>query len=62
MEPIILRNASRHAFSVRASSWCDRAHQFLSHCAEAGNMDACYMLGMVRAIVAQLICSTFQVG
>jgi hypothetical protein len=53
-EPIVLRNVSHHAFSVHASSWCDRAHQFLSHCAEAGNMDACYMLGMVCAIVVPL--------
>lgn len=46
--PIVLANASVAALRVRASRWCDGASSFLSRCKDAGNVEACYILGMIR--------------
>jgi hypothetical protein len=44
---LVLANASRKAICVRAKNWCESSHKFLSRCADAGNLEACYFLGMV---------------
>ncbi|CAN6464774.1 unnamed protein product [Victoria cruziana] len=48
MQPVVLGRASSEALSVRASRWSESAHRFLKRCADAGNVDACYILGMIR--------------
>ncbi|PKA47444.1 F-box protein [Apostasia shenzhenica] len=46
--PLVLSKASAKCLAVRAKKWSESAHQFLRRCALAGNLDACYMLGMIR--------------
>eukprot|EP01018_Ginkgo_biloba_P021530 Gb_35548 [translate_table: standard] len=46
--PQVLAHASIAALSLKASKWSDDAHRFLKRCADAGNREACYMLGMIR--------------
>ncbi|XP_062181816.1 F-box protein At1g67340-like [Phragmites australis] len=46
--PAVLSRASAAAVAVRASRWSEAAHRFLLRCAAAGNLHACYFLGMVR--------------
>nr|KYP52940.1 F-box protein At1g67340 family [Cajanus cajan] len=48
LHSLVLSKASPRTFSVRAKDWCDSAHRFLKHCADAGNVEACYTLGMIR--------------
>lgn len=45
---IVLASASVAAMTVRASQWCHGASSFLASCAEAGNVEACYTLGMIK--------------
>ncbi|KAM3367073.1 hypothetical protein ACQJBY_016000 [Aegilops geniculata] len=45
---VVLANVSPRCLAVRAKSWSDSAHRFLQRCADAGNLDACYLLGMIR--------------
>ncbi|CAL5017382.1 unnamed protein product [Urochloa decumbens] len=45
---VVLARASPRCLAVRAKSWSDDAHRFLQRCADAGNLEACYLLGMVR--------------
>ncbi|KAF7813602.1 F-box protein [Senna tora] len=44
----VLSKASPKTFSVRAKNWSDSAHRFLKQCADSGNVEACYTLGMIR--------------
>ncbi|KAG6541085.1 hypothetical protein Mapa_017524 [Marchantia paleacea] len=44
----VLVHASSGALAVKASSWSDHAYNFLKRCADAGNIEACYTLGMIR--------------
>ncbi|EAY85988.1 hypothetical protein OsI_07351 [Oryza sativa Indica Group] len=44
---LVLARASPSAVAVRAAAWCDDAHRFLVRCAEAGNVEASYLLGMI---------------
>lgn len=46
--PIVLSKASEGALRVRASQWCPTAGTYLSNCADAGNLEACFSLGMIR--------------
>lgn len=48
LNSVVLSKASHKTFSVKAKNWCDSAHRFLKHCADAGNIEACYTLGMIR--------------
>uniref|UniRef100_A0A7N0VHP8 MYND-type domain-containing protein n=1 Tax=Kalanchoe fedtschenkoi TaxID=63787 RepID=A0A7N0VHP8_KALFE len=48
LNSLVLSKASRKAFAVRAKSWSDSAHRFLKICAESGNVEASYTLGMIR--------------
>jgi hypothetical protein len=43
----VLAKASGKAMCVRAKNWCDSSQKFLTRCADAGNLEACYFLGMV---------------
>ncbi|KAJ0038989.1 hypothetical protein Pint_23727 [Pistacia integerrima] len=48
MNFLVLSKASEKTFAIRAKNWCDPAHRFLKLCADAGNVEACYTLGMIR--------------
>ncbi|GLJ31985.1 hypothetical protein SUGI_0643910 [Cryptomeria japonica] len=48
MQPMVLQNASTPVFAMEASRWSDGSHRFLKKCADAGNVEACYTLGMIR--------------
>ncbi|KAI5060858.1 hypothetical protein GOP47_0023363 [Adiantum capillus-veneris] len=45
---VVMRNASEGALRVRACQWCAAATIYLSTSAEAGNLEACFTLGMIR--------------
>ncbi|KHN34820.1 F-box protein [Glycine soja] len=46
LHSLVLSKASPKTFTIKARDWCDSAHKFLKHCADAGNVEACYTLGM----------------
>ncbi|CDY51342.1 BnaC02g45710D [Brassica napus] len=46
--PLVLSRLSRKAFAVKAQNWSEAAHRFLKRCVDAGNLEACYTLGMIR--------------
>ncbi|KAJ0242927.1 F-box protein [Hirschfeldia incana] len=46
--PLVLSRLSRKAFAVKAQNWSEAAHRFLKSCVHAGNLEACYTLGMIR--------------
>ncbi|XP_020107302.1 F-box protein At1g67340-like [Ananas comosus] len=48
MQRMVLSKASAKAVAVRAKDWSEPAHRFLKRCVDAGNLEACYMLGMIR--------------
>ena len=43
----MLSKTSQKTFAIRAKNWSEFAHRFLKLCADAGNVEACYTLGMV---------------
>ncbi|CAM6099379.1 unnamed protein product [Calypogeia fissa] len=45
--PFVLLNAAPAVLTVKASRWSDGAHRFLKQCADAGNVEACYTIGMI---------------
>ncbi|XP_027338575.1 F-box protein At1g67340 [Abrus precatorius] len=45
---MVLSKAGSKVFAIKPKNWSDYAHRFLKHCANAGNVDACYTLGMIR--------------
>jgi hypothetical protein len=45
---VVLARASPRCLAVRAKAWSEEAHRFLQRCADAGSLEACYLLGMVR--------------
>ncbi|XP_043707370.1 F-box protein At1g67340-like [Telopea speciosissima] len=48
LHPLVLSKASPKVFAIKASNWSESAHRFLKQCADAGNVEACYTLGMIR--------------
>ncbi|XP_010442161.1 PREDICTED: F-box protein At5g50450-like [Camelina sativa] len=48
LHPLVLSKAGTQTLAVTAEKWSDSAHAFLKLCANAGNADACYALGMIR--------------
>ncbi|OVA17494.1 zinc finger protein [Macleaya cordata] len=48
LHPVVLSKASSKSFAVKAQNWSESAHRFLKRCADAGNIEACYTLGMIR--------------
>ncbi|VFQ65042.1 unnamed protein product [Cuscuta campestris] len=47
-QSIVLSKASRKMLAVKARNWTESAHRFLKLCADSGNVEACYILGMIR--------------
>ncbi|KAG6495939.1 hypothetical protein ZIOFF_043775 [Zingiber officinale] len=45
--PLVLEKATLKSFSIRGENWSPQAHKFLERCADAGNVEACYLFGMV---------------
>ncbi|KAJ8547713.1 hypothetical protein K7X08_011299 [Anisodus acutangulus] len=45
---LVLSKASQKMLDVKAQNWSESAHRFLKQCADAGNVEACYTLGMIR--------------
>lgn len=48
LHPLVLSRAGTQTLAVTAEKWSDSAHRFLKLCVNAGNIDACYVLGMIR--------------
>lgn len=48
LHSMVLSKASSKTFSIPAENWSDEAHRFFKLCADAGNVEACYILGMVK--------------
>lgn len=44
---LVLSKAGARVFAVKAKNWSESVHRFLKLCVNAGNVDACYTLGMV---------------
>lgn len=45
---MVLSKVSQKMLAVKAHNWSDSAHRFLKLCADSGNVEACYTLGMIR--------------
>ncbi|XP_076882113.1 F-box protein At1g67340-like [Bidens hawaiensis] len=45
---LVLSKASSKTFAVKAKNWSESTHRFLKRCSDAGNVEACYTLGMIR--------------
>ncbi|ESW09907.1 hypothetical protein PHAVU_009G166400 [Phaseolus vulgaris] len=45
---LVLSKAGSKVFSIKPRNWSEKTHTFLKHCVNAGNVDACYTLGMIR--------------
>ncbi|KAM7269677.1 hypothetical protein ACFE04_025174 [Oxalis oulophora] len=45
---LVLSKASQKMLTIEAKNWSESAHRFLKLCADAGNIEACYTLGMIR--------------
>lgn len=45
---MVFAKASPASLAVKAAAWSEPAQRFLKRCADAGNLEACYILGMVR--------------
>ncbi|MFQ6629621.1 hypothetical protein Gotur_008068 [Gossypium turneri] len=48
LQSLVLSKASSKLFAIKAENWSESAHRFLKCCADAGNVEACYTLGMIR--------------
>ncbi|GMI70838.1 hypothetical protein like AT1G67340 [Hibiscus trionum] len=47
LHPLILSKASPKILAIKAINWSESAQRFLKNCADAGNLEACYTLGMI---------------
>ncbi|CAO2172569.1 unnamed protein product [Urochloa humidicola] len=45
---MVFAKASPASLAVKAAAWSEPAQRFLKRCADAGNLEACYILGMIR--------------
>lgn len=48
LDPLVLSKASPKSLTIRARNWSDEAQQFLMRCSDAGNLEASYILGMIK--------------
>ncbi|KAK6160406.1 hypothetical protein DH2020_003787 [Rehmannia glutinosa] len=48
LNSMVLSKASRRMLTVKAKNWSESAHRFLKLCADTGNVEACFTLGMIR--------------
>ncbi|RAL55000.1 hypothetical protein DM860_013696 [Cuscuta australis] len=46
--PAVVSAASLKMLAVRARDWTESTHRFIKLCSDAGNVEACYILGMIR--------------
>ena len=47
---MVFAKASPASLAVKAAAWSEPVQRYLKRCADAGNLEACYILGMVRTI------------
>ncbi|CAL0319852.1 unnamed protein product [Lupinus luteus] len=45
---MVLSKAGPKVFSIKAKNWSEHVHRFFKLCVNAGNLNACYTLGMIR--------------
>uniref|UniRef100_A0A0D9V9M9 MYND-type domain-containing protein n=1 Tax=Leersia perrieri TaxID=77586 RepID=A0A0D9V9M9_9ORYZ len=45
---MVFAKASPASLAVKAAAWSDPVHRFLKRCSDSGNLEACYILGMIR--------------
>ncbi|OIW16790.1 hypothetical protein TanjilG_00080 [Lupinus angustifolius] len=45
---MVLSKAGPKVFDFKAKNWSEHVHRFLKQCVNAGNLNACYTLGMIR--------------
>lgn len=45
---LVLARAGPRVFTLKARNWSESTHRFLKLCVNAGNVHACYTLGMIR--------------
>ncbi|RWW07720.1 hypothetical protein GW17_00028881 [Ensete ventricosum] len=48
--PLVLSKASAKSLAIRAKNWSESTERFFKRCADAGNLEACYILGMVGLV------------
>ncbi|KMT07465.1 hypothetical protein BVRB_6g150830 [Beta vulgaris subsp. vulgaris] len=48
LNSMVLSKASPKTFAIKAKNWSESSHRFLKFCSDAGNVEACYTLGMIR--------------
>ncbi|KAC9488816.1 hypothetical protein R6Q59_004458 [Mikania micrantha] len=48
LNSLVLSQASAETFAVKATRWTQAAYRFLQRCTDAGNVEACYTLGMIQ--------------
>ncbi|KAK4423946.1 F-box protein [Sesamum alatum] len=48
LHSLVLSRASQKMLAVKAQNWSESSHRFLKLCADSGNVEACYTLGMIR--------------
>ncbi|KAL3636464.1 hypothetical protein CASFOL_021011 [Castilleja foliolosa] len=48
LQSLVLSKACEKMLAVKAKNWSESAHRFLKLCADSGNVEACYILGMIR--------------
>ncbi|KAF3337176.1 F-box protein [Carex littledalei] len=45
--PWVLARTSTRSLPMRAKLWSESAHRYMKRCADIGNLEACYILGMI---------------
>lgn len=48
LHPLVLSKVGAKALVGKPTRWSEYAHRFLKQCVAAGNVEACYILGMIR--------------
>ncbi|KAG6473767.1 F-box protein At5g50450-like [Zingiber officinale] len=46
--PFVLKKAALESISIGVKNWSQPTHKFLEMCADAGNLEACYLIGMIE--------------
>ncbi|XP_051227841.1 F-box protein At1g67340 [Lolium perenne] len=47
-QDMVFAKASPASLAVKAAAWSEPVQRYLKRCADAGNLEACYILGMIR--------------
>uniref|UniRef100_M8CR06 At2g35280-like TPR domain-containing protein n=1 Tax=Aegilops tauschii TaxID=37682 RepID=M8CR06_AEGTA len=61
-QDMVFAKASPASLAVKAAAWSEPVQRFLKRCADAGNLEACYILGMIRFYCLGSRSGTGQVG